>query len=61
MTWDLVIHTVELVIALPVFWKANRFFNRILSEREEFPPHRHLNGHILFPKGLKPSKMENLE
>ncbi len=58
MNWDYLIHGCELVLLLPVLWKANRFFNRFLDERENFPPHRHGNGKIYYPKGLKPEKPE---
>ena len=55
MTWDIGVHLAEMVVAVPILWKANRFFNRMLNEREEFPPHAHRGNFILYPKGLEPN------
>lgn len=52
-------HIAELIAAGPILWKANRFMNKILDERENFPPHRHINGNILYPRGLKPENGGN--
>jgi hypothetical protein len=55
---DVAVHLAELLMAVPVLWKANRALNRYLDERENYPPHLHVNGKILFPKGLKPKDMQ---
>jgi len=57
VSFDNYIHATDLVLGLlfsPFAWKLNRAINKYLDERENFPPHRHENGLILFPKGLEP-------
>lgn len=43
-----------LVGFITVVWKANRALNRWIDVLKEYPPHRHENGLILFPKGMEP-------
>lgn len=44
---------------LAVFlWKAVRALNRWYDVLTEYPPHKHVNGHILYPTKLAPGKME---
>ena len=55
MTTDNMLHIAEiLVIGAPLWWGAIR----LASIFKDFPPHRHTNGHIFYPKGYEPGKME---
>jgi len=59
MTYELWFHGVEVLIlllgvALPM-WRSSQRLRSILMD---FPPHRHTNGKILYPKGYEPSKSE---
>lgn len=61
MTWDLLhrlADAAELIGFLVLIWKGNRAINRILDVLEQFPPHRHENGLILFPKGFEPGMVQ---
>jgi hypothetical protein len=40
-------------------WVIVRKFNRLESAMQEFPPHRHVNGKILYPKAFSPSIIEH--
>lgn len=60
MNIDAFVHIAELILAVPVLWKANRALTRYLDERENYPPHLHVNGKILFPNGLAPKKPQEL-
>lgn len=40
-------------------WAVLRKLTRILDAFENFPPHRHVNGKILFPKGFEPTAIES--
>lgn len=39
-------------VALPM-WRSSQRLRNIL---QDFPPHRHVNGKIIFPKGYKPDE-----
>jgi hypothetical protein len=43
-----------------VGWKANRTLNRWLDVMKDFPPHRHVNGIILYPEGMTPGAVEKI-
>lgn len=48
-----VITTVLAMIQGPIavaLWKVVRFMN----VQKDFPPHRHINGHVLYPKDYAP-------
>jgi hypothetical protein len=49
-----------LVGFLTVAWKANRTLNRWLDVMKDYPPHRHFNGRIVYPKGMEPGVVENI-
>jgi hypothetical protein len=60
MNLDQWIHVAELLVIVacsPIVWKLNRGLNRYLSEREEYPPHRHIGPTIVYPRGLKPDPL----
>lgn len=41
-------------VALPMLRSSQRLRNIL----QDFPPHRHTNGKIIYPKGYEPSKPE---
>lgn len=43
-----------------LLWKGIRVANRILFVLRDFPPHRHVNGSIIYPDGYEPPAMEKL-
>jgi hypothetical protein len=58
-TLELWFHGAELTVmifgvAAPVLWGAAR----LRSIMKDFPPHRHLNGKIMYPAGYAPGKTE---
>lgn len=59
-TADIWFHVVELGImafgvALPILWGVSR----LASLLKDFPPHRHLNGSIIYPRGYEPTEIEH--
>jgi len=57
MSTDNILHIVEIVIiGAPIWYGAVR----LSSIMKDFPPHRHDNGHILYPKGYEPPAVQNL-
>lgn len=49
-----------LVTFLGVAWKVMRVLARHESLMADYPPHRHLNGRIIYPHEYEPSKVESL-
>jgi hypothetical protein len=61
MTPELWFHAIEIFImlfglAIPVIWGTIR----LASLLKDFPPHRHINGTIIFPHGYEPVDTEKL-
>jgi hypothetical protein len=61
MTAEVWFHLAELAVmvfgmALPLLWGAFR----LMSLLRDYPPHRHINGTILFPRGYEPPETEKL-
>lgn len=52
---------VSLFVILPVAWKVFRVANRILDVMKDFPPHRHVNGQIIFADGFEPTQPQTLQ
>jgi hypothetical protein len=48
------------VASCSLAWKAIQRINRDESLRQDFPPHRHINGKILYPHEYKPAAVEHL-
>lgn len=57
---ELVFHGTEIVVIGAGFWKLVRVATRLLDVMEDFPPHRHVNGKVLFPKGYAPPRIERM-
>ena len=60
MNIDAWAHVAEIVIAFPVAWKVFRAASRVESLLQDYPPHRHANGKILYPPAYQPGKVESL-
>lgn len=57
MSADNLLHIIEIVvIGAPLWWSVFR----LASILRDFPPHRHDNGHIIYPKGYEPGKVETI-
>lgn len=61
MTTELWFHAIEIVVmffgvAVPIIWGVVR----ISSLLKDFPPHRHVNGQILYPSGYEPTETGQL-
>ena len=61
MTLDLTIHAAEALTILGVGIAALRKLDRILSILEDYPPHRHVNGKVIYPKNYEPSPVGRLD
>lgn len=60
---DWVIHggtTGFLAFAFYVGFKINARLNRDDSLRSDYPPHRHINGSIVYPKEYEPARTDRL-
>lgn len=60
MSIDVLFHSVELSAMIGLAWKANRVLNRHLDILKDFPPHRHINGKIIYPRDFEPPQTEAL-
>lgn len=50
-----------LALVLWVAWKMNKRLDRDETLKQDFPPHRHINGSkIVYPKEYEPSVIERL-
>lgn len=61
MTADAWFHLIEigillLGVAAPVTWACVR----LVTVFRDFPPHLHVNGKILYPKGYEPPRTESI-
>lgn len=60
---DFLIHVLDGsggVAMIGVGWKVMRRLNRDEDLRQDFPPHRHINGKILYPRDYEPALVEKL-
>lgn len=60
---DLVLHGGNVGILIVVAWvlmKVNTRMNRDESLRADYPPHRHSNGHIIYPHEYQPTPIGRL-
>ncbi|HLJ26580.1 MAG TPA: hypothetical protein VKY85_07705 [Candidatus Angelobacter sp.] len=53
-------HGSELLTLIIAAWKVISAANRVLDVLKDFPPHRHVNGHVIYPEGFQPSPIEEL-
>lgn len=43
-----------------ILYHVVKVSNRVMSVLQDFPPHRHENGSIIFPKGFEPTEKQTL-
>jgi hypothetical protein len=43
-----------LVVLLGLHLQNRRTMRLVITHWKEFPPHRHVNGHLIFPAGMDP-------
>jgi hypothetical protein len=60
MTFDQLGHIGEALTIIGVGWAVISKINRLISIFEDFPPHRHVNGTVLYPKGFAPETLDHL-
>ena len=60
MTLDLQFHIAELLTILTAAFFVIRAANRVWSVLKDFPPHRHINGSIIYPEGFEPTEIGRL-
>ena len=59
-TFDNAIHISTLLVIAKMAYHVIKASNRIEDILKDFPPHRHVNGKIIFAKGFEPAKSETL-
>jgi len=52
------LHVGEILAILGVGYKIFRKLSVIIDAFENFPPHRHVNGKILYPRDFSPGRIE---
>lgn len=60
MPLDLTIHVTELLLILGAVVRVVGVANRINMVLKDFPPHRHDNGNVIYPKGFEPTPIQRL-
>jgi hypothetical protein len=55
---DHLLHSGELGVYLAVAWYVIRRINRDDSIKQDYPPHRHVNGTIIYPPEYSPGRVE---
>ena len=61
---DLLIHGGSIgssVVIAYVGWKVKERLDRDDSLKADYPPHRHVNGHVLYPKDYQPSEVGTIK
>ena len=61
MSFDLWFHSGELLTLVVAGARVIRAANRVLDVMKDFPPHRHVNGHVIYPEGYPPAPIEELK
>ena len=58
MSTDVILHLIEIVfVGAPLWYGVSRF----IVVLKEYPPHRHINGKVEFPRGMEPPVVRNLD
>jgi hypothetical protein len=60
MNFDLTFHTAELLTIMTAAAYVIRAANRVFTVLKDFPPHRHINGSIVYPEGYEPTAVHHL-
>lgn len=60
---DLLLHGGDLgafFFVIYVGYKVNNRLNRDESLRRDYPPHRHINGSVIYPSEYEPAQVDHL-
>ncbi len=57
---ETIAHSVEILVFLGIGIKGLRKIDRLYNLFSDNPPHRHVNGKIIYPKGYEPPLVESL-
>lgn len=60
MNFEYTFHVAELLVLLGVAWRVIVAANRITGVLKDFPPHRHVNGAVIYPEGYEPTAVQRL-
>ena len=60
MSYDLSFHIAELLVIGGAAWRVIIAANRVATVLKDFPPHRHVNGHVVYPDGYEPTPVQKL-
>lgn len=60
MSFDLTFHVAELLVIGAAAWRVIVAANRVSSLLKDFPPHRHVNGSVIYPDGYQPTPVQRL-
>lgn len=61
MSPDIWFHSGELLTIIVAGGRVIRAANRVLDVMKDFPPHRHVNDHVIYPDGYPPAPIEELK
>lgn len=61
MNPDILFHSGELLILAGAAWRVIVAANRVSGVLKDFPPHRHVNGSIIYPEGYEPTAVQRLD
>ena len=59
-TLDLAVHAVEALSIIGVGLGGLRKLNHLIGLFNDFPPHRHINGFVLYPEGYEPPSPQKM-
>ena len=57
---DLAVHLVEALSIVLVGLGGLRKLNHLIELFKDFPPHRHINGFVLYPEGYQPASPQKM-
>jgi len=57
---DLTIHIGEFLTLCYVAYRVVKALSRVESLLRDFPPHRHVNGSVIYPEGFEPTAVQKL-
>lgn len=61
MSLDHLWHFAELIPLIVVCWRMFHAANRLMDVLKDYPPHLHVNGKVIYPKGFEPGKVARLD
>lgn len=60
MNFDITVHVAELLTIIAAAFFVVRAANRVWYLLKDYPPHRHVNGSIVYPPDFEPTKVQAL-